>query len=139
MIKRMSGAALRIVLLWVLLALLPLRGWAAGLMAVDALPAGSAGQVHATAPCHGAHEVPQAPAAGDAAADADAAPAASDLAEHFGAASALCGDCDLCHAPMVPPAGRGLAPLPLSDAPDEAQPRDTGRLMASWLERPPRP
>jgi hypothetical protein len=51
----------------------------------------------------------------------------------------LCSTCDLCHAPLAVPAAE-LAPpsVPPSVAPAAAHPRDTVRLMAASLERPPR-
>ena len=60
-------------------------------------------------------------------------------AEASAAVSAFCGDCDLCHAPMAFTGGPALARVVPSDALPEGHPRDTGRLIASWLERPPRP
>lgn len=116
----------RLAVLWILLALLPLRGWAAGLMAADGWTAGPAVTAQVSAPCHGAHatsEEQQEPMAAEASA----------------AVGAFCGDCDLCHAPMAFTGVPALARLVPSDALPEGHPRDTGRLIASWLERPPRP
>jgi len=116
----------RLAVLWILLALLPLRSWSAGLMAADGWPAGPALTAQVSAPCHGTHatsEEQQEPMAAEASA----------------AVSAFCGDCDLCHAPMAFTGGPVLARFAPSDALPEGHPRDTGRLIASWLERPPRP
>ena len=122
----MVDARLRLAVLWVLLALLPLRGWAAGLMAADGWPAGPAVTAKVSAPCHGAD------AASEELQDQMAAEASA-------AVSAFCGDCDLCHAPTAFTGGPALARFAPSDALPEGHPRDTGRLIASWLERPPRP
>ena len=122
----MVDARLRLALLWVLLALFPLRGWATGLMATDGWPAGPAVSAQVSAPCHGAH----------AASEEQQEPMATEAGA---VVSAFCGDCDLCHAPMAITGGPALARLVPSDALPEGHPRDTGRLIASWLERPPRP
>ena len=112
---------------WVILlliALLPWHGWAAASMAAPwASPGGLAGAVESAMPCHAD------PAHDDlASAQADSAPS-----------SHLCKTCDLCHAALALPAhdGAGLSEAP-SVAPPAAQPRDTGRLLAGSLERPPR-
>lgn len=141
----MVRPVLRLCVLWALLVLLPLRGLAAGFMLAESLPTGQGGAV---APCHAldgvdAGEAPQpggmAPS-GEDGAGLPALQASPDVAGSLvDSHSALCGDCELCHAPMASPtSGLGLAPFPFSDAPPKAHPRDTGRLMASWLERPPR-
>lgn len=112
---------------WVILlliALLPVRGWAAASMAVPWLsldgPIDAAGAV---VPCHG-----------DAVQDDDAAAPA-----HPASPSHLCKTCDLCHAPLAVSSGELAAPSQTpSMAPPVAHPRDTGRLMAAALERPPR-
>jgi hypothetical protein len=112
---------------WVILlliALLPLRGWAATGMAVPAPVAPvSAEAAAALPPCH-------AGLAEDELAMLAAEPAPT---------THLCSTCDLCHAPLAVPAAE-LAPpsVPPSVAPAAAHPRDTGRLMAASLERPPR-
>ena len=107
-----------------LIALLPLRGWAAASMAV-AMPIApvSAGASAEVPPCHAGL------------AEDDLAMLAADPAP----VAHLCSTCDLCHAPAAVPAGEwaSVSELP-SVAPPVAHPRDTGRLMAASLERPPR-
>lgn len=112
---------------WVILlliALLPLRGWAAAGMAVPvpvaAVPTEAAA---ALPPCHAGL------------AEDELAMLAADPVP----TTHLCATCDLCHAPLAVPAG-GWASVsePPSVAPAAAHPRDTGRLMAASLERPPR-
>jgi hypothetical protein len=112
---------------WVILlliALLPLRGWAAASMAVPVPVAPvSAEAAAALPPCHaglGQDEL--------AMLAAEPAPTAHP-----------CATCDLCHAPLAVPAGElACASVPPSVAPAADPPRDTGRLMAASLERPPR-
>lgn len=109
-------------LLWCAIALLPLRGLAAGWMAGEmALGAGAVATTDAAMPCHA---VP--PAA--AAADGGAAPAPH-----------LCTACDLCHAGVtVAPAAPSLGEAPAAAAPDEALPSHHGRVAPDGLFRPPR-
>jgi hypothetical protein len=110
-------------LLWLMLALLPLRSWAVasmGLPASDAAPAavmasemaaeiGSSGQP----PCH-------------------------DVAGDVGAGAA-CQACDWCHGAIVLPAEWAFAADDLPAAPPCVGPaRDTGRHMPGGLDRPPR-
>ena len=114
----------RLIVLWILLALLPLRGWASVSMqvemATDALVTASDAPHHASAPCH------------------EAAPASADD-NTSGNGHASCSLCDLCHGvALVSPA----APL---DAVQAAVTRvrpgtvtDTGRALVGGLERPPR-
>jgi cytochrome c553 len=102
-------------ILWLMLALLPLRGFAAGWM-----PAQQSAQVvmqlgaaapDVAPPCH----------------DTDSGP------------SACCTLCDLCHgaAAAATSAGPMLATLPRL-AVRQAPARDTGRQPLDLLERPPR-
>lgn len=125
-----SQAKLRCLLLVVLLALLPLRGWAAGAMAASmSLPA--AGMVQQVLPpCHGA-----APVEAETAAEAsDEAAGAAHESSHHG-----CSSCLLCHSGIAPapslPAARALES---SQAPHPGAMHDTGRLLPAVLERPPR-
>lgn len=125
-----SQAKLRCFLLVVLLALLPLRGWAAGAMAASmALPAAGTVQ-QALPPCHGS-----APAEAEPAGEArdDAAGATQDSGHHG------CSACVLCHSGIAPapglPAERAQEP---SQAPLPGAMQDTGRLLPAALERPPR-
>jgi hypothetical protein len=113
----------RLLVLWLLLALLPLRGWAT--IAMHAAPPGGHGAVALQAapmPCHAA------------AADDARAQAADGTAAHAG-----CSMCDLCHsaAAFDAPAARCTVlervarVKPLADA-------DTGHAPLGGLERPPR-
>lgn len=114
----------RVWVILLLIALLPLRGWAAAGMAIPG---------------------PQAPVAAEAAAALPPCHAGlaedelTTLAAYPAPSTHLCSTCDLCHAPLAVLAGE-LAPpsVPPSAAPAAAHPRDTGRLMAASLERPPR-
>lgn len=128
---------LRCVILWILLALLPLRGWAMSEMQVNmatsALTAASAEvvspqaghelQASAAAPCHGEATSSQ----------ADNAPQSSS-----GTHSA-CSLCDLCHSVAMVDTQAAL-----SAAPTAAVQRlslvsaDTGRALIDRLDRPPR-
>lgn len=75
------------VLLAVLLALLPLRGWAEAVMHLGPQASPSAASERHAMPCHGA-----------VVADAEALHAA----QAGGEASTACSLCTLCHAPAVP-------------------------------------
>ena len=116
----------RVVLVWMLLALLPVRGWATLVMQLPPSTQNVAmAKQHGQAPCHDM-------AAGSAstAAAADAA----GIGSHAG-----CSMCDLCHsaaacnAQSTPSAApNGVARVqPVADA-------DTGRALVGALERPPR-
>lgn len=142
----------RLVLLWLCIALLPLRGWALGLPPGGLAPASGHGMTHAVAaptpaPCHGApassekarhashhgHEEAQATAAGHAApCPAQAGPDASP-------GQGTCAFCDVCHAAAaLPPLdGTGFEPR-LPAAPPAWLPRPSGRLAVHELFRPPR-
>ncbi|HEU4458379.1 MAG TPA: hypothetical protein VFR90_04590 [Methylibium sp.] len=115
---------------WILvlmLALLPLRGWALAGMGLGLPTAAQAtqaaalqGEATAAMPCH--------TAAADAA-DGGAAPAASTT----------CQACDACHTALaMPPAVELPATPPLRDVPARSIHRDTGRALIDGLERPPR-
>ncbi|WP_295638985.1 hypothetical protein [uncultured Methylibium sp.] len=101
-------------ILWLMLALLPLRSWAVasmGLPTDDVAPAvtASAGQM----PCH------------DVAGD--------DVA------GSVCQACDWCHGAIVLPSAWTFAADDLPAAPPRVGPaRDTGRHMPGGLDRPPR-
>lgn len=120
----------RLSIVLLLLVLLPLRGWAAGSMAAGP----GAGLAHeamqgAAMPCHVLFDEGQGGhAAGE---EPPVAPAAE--------AGHLCAACDLCHAPAGLGADALRLPRPLPAAgPLAWNPRDTGRLMVGWLDRPPR-
>lgn len=103
--------------MWLLLALLPLRGWAGVTMHV---PAASSGQQAAlVAPCHGETH----------------AAAAVDAADKTPKACALC---DLCHAAALPAASMRTGGERLAQAPPDATPRATVATEPDALFRPPR-
>ncbi|MFO1327269.1 MAG: hypothetical protein U1F56_07910 [Rubrivivax sp.] len=103
-----------VLLLWLALAWLPLRGVAQVLMHGPA-----AGEAAVSAPCHGGHAVD---------APTDDAPASS---------GSSCALCDLCHGAALPPAlalpGAGAAPPRVAHVPPLQ-----GRWPPQRLERPPR-
>jgi hypothetical protein len=106
-----------------LVALLPLRGWAAASMAVSAPPSHLLVQaeVHVM-PCH-----------------ADPSDDAAVQVDDAGQASHLCFNCDLCHAALAPVAAGSAIPGQVpGEGPLVGPSRDTGRLLAGCLERPPR-
>ena len=122
----------RLVILWILLALLPLRGWAYGNMqvgmaaaavAMAAQNAESPAAAHAAMPCH------------EAATATDARPGA-DSANSGHTACALC---DLCHCVALFSAASPLGETQL--AVSRVRPVigiATGRALVGGLERPPR-
>jgi hypothetical protein len=106
-----------------MLALLPLRGWAAASMTVPAALTAASVQIEqmaasADAPVISCHE-----AAGDESAPAD----------H------TCNLCNLCHSAAADLAVATLPQMPLPDvAPRIAAAHDTGRNAIGGLDRPPR-
>ena len=114
----------RLWIIWLMLALLPLRGWAAAGMAMPVVVVEASahatrqatdGSVAAMPPCH---------------------EAGGDLA---GSAGHDCHLCDLCHAAAADLAGIALPMTPRPDpSPRPALARDTGRHAVGGLERPPR-
>jgi hypothetical protein len=104
-------------LLWIAIALLPVRGWAAVLMPVMMQHSAVVSASDGTAPCHGQMQQQEAPAA----------------------APGTCSMCDLCHtsvaqAPSAPPLTAVLhEPLPAAEAPTPMAPR-----APDGLYRPPR-
>lgn len=126
-------AGWRAVWLCLLIALLPLRGWAWSGMLVEA----GARDLHASQsvqvalpeaatlpPCHG-HDAAETP---------DSSPL-PDNAPHAG-----CSLCDLCHAGAFPPAEppRWSGPPPQCSAPGWQPAPDTGRQGSDGPFRPPR-
>ena len=127
----------RPLILWILLALLPLRGWATSEMqvsmamgtvvaataAVSTKQAAPAKQHHAAAPCHGEALQP----------DLEAAP------ESGGGGHTACTLCDLCHSVAM-----ATAETVLDARPTVAAQRmsfvstDTGHALVDRLDRPPR-
>ena len=99
--RRPLGAWL---LLWLLVALLPLRPVASWAMVAGSAPAPAAAHADAS-PCHGHAAMAEPDAGADAAADTVATQQ-----------SAPCSACDLCHAAMAGPAMAGLGALPVPRA-----------------------
>ena len=122
----------RLVILWILLALLPLRGWAYGNMqvgmaaaavAMAAQNAESPAAAHAAMPCH------ETAFTTDASPDADSA----------NSGHTACALCDLCHSVAL----FGTAPTLRGTLLAVSRVRpvtgiDTGRALVGGLERPPR-
>lgn len=110
-------------ILWLMLALLPLRGWAVASMGVPVVNetaatavAGVAADATAMPPCHQAADV------------ADA-----------GTTTTSCQSCDWCHATLAGPARGDVATMALPAAPPRlVAARDTGRRLVGGLDRPPR-
>lgn len=113
-----------------LLALLPLRGWTAAGMAFSAPLSGLHAQAEAAAmPCH-------ADASAGGPSDETDEPAHDTRA---GQSSHLCVSCDLCHAALATVAAGSATPGQVpGEGPPVGSSRDTGRLLAGCLERPPR-
>jgi hypothetical protein len=104
-------------LLWCVIALLPVRGLAASWMVGEmAFGTSAVATTEAAMPCH-------------------AAPAVDD----GGVAPHVCTACDLCHAGVtVAPMAPSLGDVPASGTPDEALPSHHGRVAPDGLFRPPR-
>jgi hypothetical protein len=127
----------RPLILWILLALLPLRGWATSDMqvsmalgtltstvaAASSTHAAPEAQHHAAAPCHG-----------------DAAKASVDAAqEPSSSGHAACTLCDLCHGVAMATAEPQLSVLPMAASRRlSLVSTDTGHLLIARLDRPPR-
>lgn len=118
----------RLWIVWLMLALLPLRGWAVASMTMEMTvvepPVIAVADVHVTQgvanalPCHEA-------AGDDGGASSDTCHA--------------CTLCDLCHSAVSVFTETALSPLPLPDAlPRAAMAHDTGLAAVGGLERPPR-
>jgi hypothetical protein len=120
----------RLVILWILLALLPLRGWATGDMQVSMALGTTTGAVVAASSVHAAPEAQH----HNAAPCHDAATPEPGTDSH-----AACTLCDLCHGVAM-----AAAEPPLSAWPMTANQRlslvstDTGHLLIARLDRPPR-
>ena len=112
----------RLWIVWLMLALLPLRGWAVASMVMPAAPA------HIASEASLSHSAPTMPACHDAAVDND------------GSVVNACTLCDLCHSASAVSPAIVLPAAPVPDAlPRPAMARDTGRAAVGGLERPPRP
>jgi cytochrome c5 len=103
--------------LWLLLALLPLRGWTAAVMH---LPTADAAMASAM-PCHASAE--------DDAHAPHVAPAGEAM---------TCTLCDLCHGVVAWTAPATAAPAPLAEAPPSAGLPSALQVVAKPLYRPPR-
>jgi len=99
-------------ILWLMLAVLPLRGFAAGWMPTQQAAAQVAAAAATLPPCHG---------------------------QGSDGPSACCNLCDLCHgaSAAAPEVGVPVLPAPCM-APRPLPVHDTGRLVPDRLERPPR-
>ena len=117
----------RLWIVWLMLALLPMRGWAVASMVMPSAPVGLASEVSsdaqphhsssAMAPCH---EAAQDDGSG-------------------GEATHACTLCDLCHSASSVSPQMVLPAAPVPDAlPPPAAARDTGRHAVGGLDRPPR-
>ncbi len=115
-------------ILWLMLALLPLRSWAVASMGLP--PAG--------APVAGAQSAAAPSAAGEPA-DAVATPACHMAGTDDPGIGMNCQACDWCHAVFAPAASAPqAAPAALADPPARTPVRDTGRQAVGGLDRPPR-
>ena len=123
-------------ILW-LVALLPARGWAVAAMSAVHIPAVQAGIV-ASMPCHGevtepSHQGGLQPPDGHAATGEGPDPGELPEPTHS------CASCDLCHSQLATSPGSVEARALLRpEVPAVMAARDTGRLLAATLERPPR-
>ena len=131
----------RHLILWILLALLPLRGWATNDMQLSmALGTLTDTVVAATAAVTSTHPVPEAqhhaapPCHGNAATTgAEAAPESSS------GSHAACTLCDLCHSVAMAAAESVLDTLPtVATERVSLVSTDTGHLLIARLDRPPR-
>jgi cytochrome c5 len=124
-------------ILWILLALLPLRGWAtsdmqvsmalgtmtSAVVAASSTPTATKAQPHAAAPCHG----------DGVTADAGGTPEPST------GSHAACTLCDLCHSVAMTTAESVLDTRPRVAAERVSLvSTDTGHLLIDRLDRPPR-
>ena len=108
-------------ILWLMMALRPLRGWAAVSMVVP--------QTASTATVSVAAEHPH----------GGAMPACHQAGE-TGSGGGPCQACDYCHAAIaLAPRALPLKATLLAEPPAPTQARDTGRHAVGGLDRPPRP
>lgn len=133
----------RLVLLWLCIALLPLRGWAAGAppatpMHADTHHAAVHPGCHAMVPAETAAGLEGHPAAGHSHASMHGPASADEAASELPSAGS-CALCEVCHGAAM------LAPLPLDGfaplnpgAPPAWAPQAVGRLAVHELFRPPR-
>lgn len=128
-------SAMRILLLALMIALLPLRGWAGDLMAMDratqSLSAGHAPAAPAVPPdCHQAH------------ADGQGLhhvvlPDADQADGHAGADCGSCASCDICHSvALTAVLPQAMAPALPALAPQSSQPRYASAEPAPGFKPP---
>ena len=125
----------RLVVLWILLALLPLRGWAYGNMQVGM----AAGELAMAAQSFESPAASHAMPCHEAAAATDASPGAAPDADSASSGHAACALCDLCHSVALFSAASPLGETLL--AVSRVRPVTgiaTGRALVGGLERPPR-
>lgn len=116
----------RFTLLTLLIALLPLRGWAWAVMPVPATAPIEVQSEAAQPPCHG-HQV------------APDAPDTSDASAAGGHHAHTCSLCDLCHAGVIaPPSWAWFHDAPPVSPPSWAVSATRGRDGTDGLFRPPR-
>lgn len=122
-------------IIWLMLALLPLRGWAHGFMLVQAAQGSTTALPTVAAAAH--HE----------ASNPDSLPpchqpmvgAQSDAGESSATASHACALCDLCHGVLAPPvAGGTLAHALPGDVPAVHLAIHAARGVTTLIYRPPR-
>lgn len=130
-------------ILWLMLALLPLRGWAVAGMAMPE-PVRAAVMAHQAAASVGdavdamndaAHHTPDT----SALRPCHSTPGAQDNSGDSTPVGSACTACDVCHAAwgLAPSVAVVLTPPPTC-APAVMAQRDTGRAAVSGLDRPPR-
>ncbi len=115
---------MRVWLLALMIALLPLRGWVGDAMALAAWPAAvaTASATESVPPCHGETATPMVHSPGAQAADSAALSHGSDASDHAG-----CNSCDICHGAVL---GGHVAFAGVLQAPS-AQPAPTRARFAS--------
>jgi hypothetical protein len=112
--------------LWLLLALLPLRGWAGAVMHLPGSATGAPAE-QAAMPCHGDHGAGAARSGPDGANDS------------FVATQSSCALCDLCQGcGAAGPGGSLHEPLVVADAVPEGCPGTVMSVQPDALFRPPR-
>ena len=141
-ISHLTSVRFRHFVLWALLALLPLRGWAVSdmqiSMATHALESMSSAEAvpeaqhHTAMPCHG--EAAQSAHAQSAELTPEAAPEVAPESGH-----GACTLCDLCRSVVMVSTTEALRAVPTAAAqPLSSMSTDSGRAPTDRLERPPR-